>query len=156
MPQTLGICQFCRTSKSKSRQRLFNGACGKYCNRHMHPAQKPKWGASYVLNRIWWKAAYGKYFWRRQGDWIRTGQTANPSLITDPSKWKPHRWSKKSIYRRTIPGITSTGIPSWKAWNPLMLQQTNLNCFGKFLQEGTLGKRMCLPWLRQFQNAKNP
>ena len=30
----------------------------------------------------------------------------------------------------------------------LSLERTNLDCFGKFLQEGTLGKRMCLPWLR--------
>ncbi len=28
--------------------------------------------------------------------------------------------------------------------------------FGKFLQEGTPGERMCLPWRRPFQNVKNP
>lgn len=32
----------------------------------------------------------------------------------------------------------------------------NLNCFGKFLQEGTPGERIGIPWLRSFQNAKNP
>ena len=31
-----------------------------------------------------------------------------------------------------------------------------VDCFGIFLQEGTPGKRMCLPWRRPFQNAKNP
>ena len=36
------------------------------------------------------------------------------------------------------------------------LERTNLDCFGKFLQKGTPGKRMCLPWRRPFQNAKNP
>ena len=36
------------------------------------------------------------------------------------------------------------------------LERTNLDCFGIFLQKGTPGKRMCLPWLRPFQNAKNP
>jgi len=30
------------------------------------------------------------------------------------------------------------------------------NRFGKFLQEGTPGEQMCLPWRRPFQNAKNP
>ena len=28
--------------------------------------------------------------------------------------------------------------------------------FGKFLQEGTPGEGMCLPWRRPFQNVKNP
>ena len=36
------------------------------------------------------------------------------------------------------------------------LERTNLSCFGILLQEGTLGERICLPWLRPFQNAKNP
>ncbi len=37
-------------------------------------------------------------------------------------------------------------------------EQPRANKFGvgKFLQEGTPGERMCLPWLRQFQNAKSP
>ena len=37
----------------------------------------------------------------------------------------------------------------------IQLERTSLSCFGKFLQEGTLGERMCLPWLRPFQNAKH-
>ena len=28
--------------------------------------------------------------------------------------------------------------------------------FGKFLQGGTPGEGMCLPWRRPFQNVKNP
>ena len=45
---------------------------------------------------------------------------------------------------------------SRKAFFKHALERTNLDCFGIFLQKGTPGKRMCLPWLRPFQNAKNP
>ncbi len=38
----------------------------------------------------------------------------------------------------------------------LVLQRTSLSYFGKFLQGGTLGERIAIPWLRPFQNAKNP
>ncbi len=36
-----------------------------------------------------------------------------------------------------------------------MLERTSLSYFGKFLQEGTPGKRMGTLWRRQFQNVKN-